>query len=314
MDCVNILDLDLIKDKKLRDKSISRIDVLDKVKDIILIGETNFATTKQVAEYYETGEEAIKSIVTRSNDEVSEDGYRNYSKSEVVELLKIHTEHLVSTQAKSIATLNSGETFDIPNRGLRLFPKRAILRVGMLLVDSEVAKEVRSQLLNIVHDTKEDAPHIVDNIICEIDKEKSIMLRKVQAMFDGNIEESERCNVELFELKNKRIMKLESEKQLIQENSLTIEGARKIINKITQTMAVECFNNQFGVTYNKLYSFVNTKLGINVKSRMTKRDTKSMIETLSDDELFDVERIARTWADNHGVNVGELISLMESDM
>lgn len=35
----------------------------------------------------------------------------------------------------------------INNRGIRCFSKRAILRIGMLLRDSEVAKEVRTQLL-----------------------------------------------------------------------------------------------------------------------------------------------------------------------
>lgn len=44
----------------------------------------------------------------------------------------------------------------IPNRGIRCFSKRAVLRFGMLLRDSEVAKEVRTQLLNI----KEEAENI----------------------------------------------------------------------------------------------------------------------------------------------------------
>ena len=35
------------------------------------------------------------------------------------------------------------------NRGLKVFPQRAIPRIGMLLRDSDVAKEVRTQLLNI---------------------------------------------------------------------------------------------------------------------------------------------------------------------
>ena len=42
----------------------------------------------------------------------------------------------------------------IPPRGLTLIPKRGLLRIGMLLRDSEVAKEVRSRLLDIVHDSE----------------------------------------------------------------------------------------------------------------------------------------------------------------
>ena len=40
------------------------------------------------------------------------------------------------------------------NRSNLLFPKRAILNVGMLLRDSAVAKEVRNRLLDIVHDAE----------------------------------------------------------------------------------------------------------------------------------------------------------------
>lgn len=38
-------------------------------------------------------------------------------------------------------------TLRVPNVGIRLFPKRAVLRLGMLLRDSRVAQEVRTQLL-----------------------------------------------------------------------------------------------------------------------------------------------------------------------
>ena len=43
------------------------------------------------------------------------------------------------------------------------FPKRAILRVGILLRNSHVAKEVRTILLDIVHDTENLAPEITSN-------------------------------------------------------------------------------------------------------------------------------------------------------
>ena len=46
----------------------------------------------------------------------------------------------------------------VPNVGIILFPKRAILRMGMLLRDSEVAKEVRTQLLNITEKVIEKEP------------------------------------------------------------------------------------------------------------------------------------------------------------
>lgn len=47
---------------------------------------------------------------------------------------------------KMIITLNDNTLLEIPNHGVKCYPKRAVLRMGMLLRDSRVAKEIRSQL------------------------------------------------------------------------------------------------------------------------------------------------------------------------
>ena len=44
---------------------------------------------------------------------------------------------------------DNGKILTISNAGIKVFPKRAILRIGMLLTGSEVSSEIRSQLLNI---------------------------------------------------------------------------------------------------------------------------------------------------------------------
>ena len=62
----------------------------------------------------------------------------------------------------------------LPNRGMKLFPKRAILRVGMLLRDSEIAKEIRTRLLDIVQDTEKASPEIIHNVVEEINEEKQL--------------------------------------------------------------------------------------------------------------------------------------------
>lgn len=62
-----------------------------------------------------------------------------------------------------------------------LFPKRAILRVGMLLRDSEVAKEVRTQLLNIEEHTAAEVKTY------EIDYEQEVLGRGLKVY--GTVEE-----------------------------------------------------------------------------------------------------------------------------
>lgn len=66
-----------------------------------------------------------------------------------------------------------------------MIPKRALLRIGMLLRDSEVAKEVRTRLLDIVHDAEINTD-IVDNIVEEIRTEQDIRVDMIDAMTTGD--------------------------------------------------------------------------------------------------------------------------------
>ena len=63
-----------IDDKVLRDKSVEHYEVLEKVKELLLIPNTKWATQKQVSEYYEVGEKAIETIYSRHRDELESDG------------------------------------------------------------------------------------------------------------------------------------------------------------------------------------------------------------------------------------------------
>ena len=69
----------LLNDKKLRDTYAERIEVLDKVKQLMFLPGTEFQTVKQVADYYEVGEDAIVAIYSRHSDELLVDGMCNKS-------------------------------------------------------------------------------------------------------------------------------------------------------------------------------------------------------------------------------------------
>ena len=127
-------ELDLIENKDIREKMISNVSVLEKVKDLLLLGDSEFATTQQVADYYEVGLEAVKSITKRHKEELLSNGYSYMKKSEII--LMVHNEPI-----------------EIPNRGTGIFSRRAILNVGMLLTIGKIAKEVRSRLLDIEYES-----------------------------------------------------------------------------------------------------------------------------------------------------------------
>lgn len=130
--------------------------MLDKVGGLLLMPGTQMATLQQVADFYKVDNETIKFMVLKHKDELTGDGLAFYPKGEIIDLLKVDNLPLKTYKGKTVITFTEGEELVIPNRGLRLLPKRATLRVGMLLRDSEVAKEVRTQLLNIEGNASEE--------------------------------------------------------------------------------------------------------------------------------------------------------------
>ena len=139
-------DTQLLENKSFREEYIGHTDVLDKVKELILLPNTEFGTLEQVSNYYEVGKEAIETLVIRHKDELENDGYATFKKNKVIEMLNIYKQ-LENTVGKSIVTLKDNTKIEIPNRGLRLFPKYAILHTAFYLSESEIARQVRQKLL-----------------------------------------------------------------------------------------------------------------------------------------------------------------------
>ncbi|RHW08275.1 hypothetical protein B7P27_14605 [Bacillus cereus] len=139
--------IEVIDNKIERDSLVERVEVLEKVKDLLLLPELEMATTQQVADFYEIKYQTLTSLIEDRRDELVSDGYKTLPGKELVNLLK---------RSAKIESMKGYVLIDGNKVGYRsngLFPKRAILRVGMLLRDSEVAKEVRTQLLNIEEHT-----------------------------------------------------------------------------------------------------------------------------------------------------------------
>ncbi|MDU4787537.1 MAG: phage antirepressor KilAC domain-containing protein [Clostridium sp.] len=199
---------EILESLKTREELIGRTEVLDKVKELLLLPNTEYATTQQVADYFEVPETTIKEQLQNNKDEFDKDGYNVLVKEEL-KVIKITCG--IKSRAKSLA----------------IFPKRAILRMAMLLRDSEVAKEIRTRLLDIVQDASEGKDNIIDNIVDEIDEEKILSERLTQAIMSGDIEEEGRIKTEIIGLRNKRIKKLQNEIETITTNALTVTQIAK---------------------------------------------------------------------------------------
>ena len=281
----------LLEQKELREKNLGRIEVLDQVKELLLLGDTDFATKEMVSRYYEIKLKTLESCIEDNQKEIENNGMRLYKRREILNLLKGGIEN---------------NEIKIPNRGLILFSKRAILNVGMLLRDSDVAKEIRSRLLDIAHDSEVESGSI-KTIITEIDEERSLMLERVEAEMQGDYDTVSIINAKLFALKNKRIEELENINKSITIHSTTIENSRSVINRLIRSISVRT-KKPFATIWNEFYSRINYKLNINIKGRDKDKCT-SWLDTLNESEIYQAEIIARNWATRVGLDVNSILSL-----
>lgn len=175
----------------LRDQYIERVEVLDLVKGLLLLPNMEMATTKQVAELYKVSAETIRKLISRHRSEIEGDGMIIKKYSEIQEV----TGH-------DVTLLSSGVSY----RGANLFPKRAILRIGMLLRDSEVARGVRDQLLNIEESATDQQR------TKEIDHELELQAAIGKAIMSGDVLELAQATAKMADYKNRHIAKVTEER------------------------------------------------------------------------------------------------------
>lgn len=295
--------MNLVKDKRLRESVINRTEVLDRVKQLILLPNTEYATTRMVAEYYEVTTDVIGMIVMANNDEVISDGYSTISGKELVSKINLETK----TETKRGHYLVDG--IKIPYSKQGVFTRRAILRVGMLLRDSEVAKEVRTYLLNVEHDTQEKMPEIIDDITEEINEEQKLLMNIGIAFASGDNTQillaTQAHHNYVVALKDKRIKRVEDEKEMIITNALTISESRKIIKAIVVNIAAKT-KRCYPEVWNEMYRKLNYQLSININGRNGKG---SKLDKLNDEEILACERMCRSWAMDLGLDLEKILKL-----
>ncbi|OEU96068.1 restriction endonuclease [Streptomyces oceani] len=120
----------LVESRTMRASVAEHTEALDRAKTLSLLPDGMHVTTRMVADYFEVGIEAIRSLVKDHRAELSENGYRVLTGAEV----------------ESFKDLTSLDKYT--GRHLALFTRRTVLNVAMLLRDSIVARHVRTNLLD----------------------------------------------------------------------------------------------------------------------------------------------------------------------
>lgn len=274
---------------------------------MLLLPQLEMATAQQVADFYEVDVEAIKSIVRRNGDELETDGMVTFKRKDVKNLNR-QGDGIEITPYVAIIRDGNGNEYKFTNRGIKVFPKRAILRVGMLLRDSEVAKEVRTQLLNI----EEKATAAMKS--AEIDIELSIIKNEISdAVISGDFMKVLEATTKLNEYNNRQIKKVESK---LKESETTVKLLANEFKTLDKKALLKKLVNTVAFTMNKpqskiwvfLYSELMYKTGAIVKNRT--KVNGSYLNTLSENELDVCISSITLLAKKRGISLSKEVELI----
>lgn len=303
---------EIINSKETRQALMERIEVLDKVKSLFLIPGHEVMTIKQVAEYFEVDYEAVKSVYKRHRQEIDGDGTQLCSYQE---FLTVHDEPLENVKMKSrvgsvTLTLPDGMILEIPNRGVRCFSRRAILRIAMLLRDSRVAQEVRTQLLNVFEKAEDDVK------VSDIDDEQILMGEFSKALLSGNTEETIRAFSRIQAFHNRHVTKLTEENDKLKEvNQLLAEGVslwdnHAVLNAMVRAAAFNRYGGNFTRAWGTYYKRLNYTAGIHVKAR---HGDGGYIDRIEPDEWIKALQVAAAWLIELHIDVSQVINATNAD-
>ena len=153
--------LKYVESQSVRNDTLDNIsyDFLDKIKIIPYLTNDMVISTNQIANFYECGLEAVKTIIKRNREEFENDG-----------MLVVKGQDLKDFKEK-IGEVQNEPTLNYAS-SLTILPKRSLLRIGMILTNNAIATKIRNYLLNIEEKTD------VDRKSWAIQREVGIIERK----------------------------------------------------------------------------------------------------------------------------------------
>lgn len=134
----------------MRDNRIDPLKVLNKVKQVLFIPGWDMLTIRQVADYYEVDFRTIQKIYQRHKNDLDTFGVKSYNSKTILSEIEKADCYILQTQGGLNIEGYNGACITIPNCGTTCFSTKAVLRIGLFLRDNEVAKEVRTQFINMI--------------------------------------------------------------------------------------------------------------------------------------------------------------------
>lgn len=248
----------IISDRSLRDKCVGHYEVLERVKELLLLPDTDLMSINHVAEYYEVTPEWIKELYGNHREEIDSDGTeilpRGYYNGS-----KLKPTSIEQKQTSVTYTFEDGQIVTINNRGLKAFSKRAVLRIGMLLQQSNVAARIRTALLDIEEKVSDEVK------VQDIKEEQRLMLNVGMAYASGDINAMLKATTEYNAFQNRHIEKLKNDNKALADGILEWKDRDRLNAGIRKLSAVTGIH--FSKMWNELYKNLQYKYSICLKQR-----------------------------------------------
>ncbi|MFS0695892.1 hypothetical protein [Streptomyces nitrosporeus] len=135
----------LLESRTLRAERMGRVDALDKVKGLVMLPDGIHVRAEEVACYFEVSTTTLKRLTDRHQRELTENGMRILRGSD---LRAFHSDMMSLWKGEEAGSYPQAAT------QLRLYTRRTVLNVAMLLRDSDIARRVRTHLLDAEEDLR----------------------------------------------------------------------------------------------------------------------------------------------------------------
>ena len=314
----------IVMTKEQRAALLDRIDVLNKVKAVMLMPGILMVTVKQLATYFEESVDNIQKCYANHKDELDANGVVSLTPTALKERLIGKNFQLVGSKASQTFCIDDEYYFEIPNRGCKFFPPRAILNMAMLLPKSRVAQEIRSQLLNI---TEMTAP--MDRII-PIEDEQEMLNDIGRAYVTGDLTAFAAATSKYSGYLNRnlaaasariatlntekaaadaQIATLNTEKAALSEvNAMLSEKAmvwepRQTLNALIRAIAASAFNHKYSTAWDRFYRELKYRTGILIGQRRGVRTGKPALDAIRDEEWPQLMKVAASLCYDYCVDV-----------
>ena len=289
---------------------LDRIDVLNKVKALMLLPGLCMVTMKQAAAYFEVSLDCVQKCYSRNRAELKANGAVMLTPTQLLEQLNGQDVQLVGSATSQMVCINDEHYFEMANRGCRFFTPRAMLNLAMLLTESKVAQEVRNQLLNIVEMT---AP--MDRII-PIENEQEMLADIGRAYASGDIAAFAAASSKYSGYLNRnlaaatdQITVLNTEKAALNEvNAMLSEKAlvwepRRTLNALIRAIAASAFDHRYSAAWDRFYRELKYRTGITITKRTGFRAGKPALDTVREEEWPQLMKVIASLCYDYCVDV-----------